>query len=106
VSVSWRTLALTTGLGYKTIARVVKRLRVEGILRTDYGDREGDQAGAFVLLPPAPSDTTRSTLSTVSLSGVTLRAPLASQKSLGECCCDLRRRRRDLGGADAEWAED
>ncbi len=27
VSVSWRTLALTTGLGRKTIARVVKRLR-------------------------------------------------------------------------------
>ncbi len=43
VSVSWRTLALTTGLGRETIARVVKRLRVEGILRTDDGNREGDQ---------------------------------------------------------------
>ena len=83
-------LTLTTGLGRKTIARVLKRLR--GSPHRLRESRGGSGRGFQAFAPVQQSDTIRSTLSTVSLSGVTLRAPLASQKSLPvETPCFRRR---------------
>jgi len=50
--VSWRTLALTTGLGYKTIARVVKRLGVEGFSAQTTGIGRGIRPGLSCFCPP------------------------------------------------------
>ena len=51
ISISWRVLALAAGVGHRTIARVVKRLRLAGWLRGDNANRSGTDSGAFVLLP-------------------------------------------------------
>lgn len=51
VSISWRDLAIAAGCGFRTVARVVKRLRIKGWLRGDNAQRCGTESGAFVLLP-------------------------------------------------------
>jgi hypothetical protein len=51
ISISWRDLAIAAGCGHRTIARVVKRLRLRGWLRGDNDDRCGTDSGAFVLMP-------------------------------------------------------
>jgi primase-like protein len=59
ISISWRDLAIAAGCKHRTVARVVKRLRLAGWLRGDNAQRVGTDAGAFVLLPRL-TDTTQS----------------------------------------------
>jgi hypothetical protein len=59
ISISWRDLAIASGCGRRTIARVVRRLRARSWLRGDNADRTGAKSGAFVLLP-RPTGTTQS----------------------------------------------
>ena len=58
ISISWRDLAIASGCGRRTIARVMGRLRARGWLRGDNADRTGTESGAFVLLP-RPTGTTQ-----------------------------------------------
>jgi hypothetical protein len=51
ISISWRDLAIAAGCGLRTVARVARRLRLAGWLRSDNAQRSGPDSGAFVLLP-------------------------------------------------------
>jgi len=61
-TLSWRTLALAAACSFRTVSRVVPRLKAKGWLLDDNATRSGTEAGAFVL-QPRPTDITRNTSS-------------------------------------------
>jgi Bifunctional DNA primase/polymerase, N-terminal/Primase C terminal 1 (PriCT-1) len=74
-TLSWRTLALASACSFRTVSRVVPRLKEKGWLTPDNASRSGTEAGAFVLRP-RPTDITRVNFSyggaSVTASDVTL----------------------------------